>query len=50
MNRSIFTLLAALVLGAGSLLARDVYEDSAFGSNPIQAPPTVPIRIEGAQP
>lgn len=45
MYKLILTALAALAIGAGSLKAGDAYRDSAFGSNPLQSPPTVPVRI-----
>jgi len=35
--------VAAFLAVAGSLKA-GVYDHSAFGSNPLQAPPTIPIR------
>jgi hypothetical protein len=38
--------LALAAFATGSLKAKSVYEGSAFGSNPLQSPPTVPIRIE----
>jgi hypothetical protein len=40
-------ILAILILTVIAAHADDIYQHSAFGSNPLQSPPTVPIRIEG---
>jgi hypothetical protein len=37
--------LALAAFATGSLKAKNAYEGSAFGSNPLHSPPTLPIRI-----
>ena len=38
--------LTLAAFATGSLKAKSIYADGAFGSNPMHSPPTVPIRIE----
>jgi hypothetical protein len=38
--------LALAAFATGPLKARSIYEDSAFGNNPLHSPSTLPIRIE----